>query len=40
MVDERTHAFIHLVHANEQQDLKLEERAAVITSLEQQIQVL
>jgi hypothetical protein len=40
MVDERTHAIIHLEHANEQHDLDLEERVAVITSLEQQVQVL
>jgi hypothetical protein len=40
VVDERTHVIIHLEHANEQQDLKVEERAAVITSLEQQVQVL
>jgi hypothetical protein len=33
-VDERTHAIIHLEHANEQQDLELKERAAVIISLE------
>jgi hypothetical protein len=33
-VDERTHVIIHLEHTNEQQDLELEERAAVITSLE------
>jgi hypothetical protein len=31
---------IHLEHANEQQDLELEERATMITSLEQQVQVL
>jgi hypothetical protein len=31
---------IHLEHVNEQQDLELEERAAVIVSLEQQVQVL
>jgi cell division protein FtsB len=36
-VDSGTHAIIHLEHANEQQDLELEERAALITSLEQQI---
>jgi hypothetical protein len=40
VVDERTHAIIHLEHANERQDLNLEERAAVITSLEQQLQVV
>jgi hypothetical protein len=39
-VDECTHAIIHLEHANKQQYLDLEERAAVIISLEQQIQVL
>jgi hypothetical protein len=39
-VDERTHAIIHLEHVNEQKDIKLKERAAVISSLEQQIQVL
>jgi hypothetical protein len=32
--DKRTHAIVHLKHANEQQDLELEERAVVITSLE------
>jgi hypothetical protein len=40
MVDEHTHAIVHLKHASEQQDLELEERAAVIASLEQQVQVL
>jgi hypothetical protein len=40
MVDEHTHAFVHLEHANMQQDLELEERAVVIASLEQQVQVL
>jgi hypothetical protein len=40
LVDERTHAIIHLEHANEQQDLELEERTVVIASLEQQVQVL
>jgi hypothetical protein len=39
-VDERTHAIIHLEYTNKQQDLELKERAAVITSLEQQVQVL
>jgi hypothetical protein len=39
-VEERTHTIIDLKHANEQQDLELEERAAVITSLEQQVQAL
>jgi hypothetical protein len=40
LVDERTHAIIHLKHADEQQDVELEERAMVIASLEQQVQVL
>jgi hypothetical protein len=40
LVDERTHAIIHLEHVNEQQDLELQERASVIASLEQQVQVL
>jgi hypothetical protein len=35
VVDERTIVIIHLEHANEQRDLILEERAAVIASLEQ-----
>jgi hypothetical protein len=35
IVDERTHAIIHLEHANEQQDLKLEERVAMIASIQQ-----
>jgi hypothetical protein len=35
VVDECTYAIIHLEHTNEQQDLKLEERAIVIASLEQ-----
>jgi hypothetical protein len=39
-VGERTHAIIHLEHTNKQQDLELKERAAVIASLEQQVQVL
>jgi hypothetical protein len=39
LVDERTHVIIHLEHANEQQDLELKERAVVIASLEQQVQV-
>jgi hypothetical protein len=38
LVDKHTHMIIRLEHANEEQDLKLEERAAVISSLEQQIQ--
>jgi hypothetical protein len=33
-VDEHTHAIIHLENTNEKQDLKLEEMAAVIASLE------
>jgi hypothetical protein len=37
VVDECTHAFIHLMHANNQKDLELEERVAVIISLEQQV---
>jgi hypothetical protein len=37
MVDERTHAIVHLEHANEQQDLELEQRVAVIASLEKQV---
>jgi hypothetical protein len=40
MLDERTHVIIHLEHHIEQQDLELEERAAMITNLEQQLQVL
>jgi hypothetical protein len=36
-VDARTDTIIHLEHANEQQDLELEERVAVIASLEQQL---
>jgi hypothetical protein len=39
MLVERTHAIIHLEHHVEQQDLKLEERAATIADLEQQLQV-
>ena len=39
MVDERTHAIIHLEHHVEQQDLELEERAVMIADLEQQLQV-
>jgi hypothetical protein len=37
MLDERTHAIIHLEHHVEQQDLDLEQRAATITDLEQQL---
>jgi polyhydroxyalkanoate synthesis regulator phasin len=40
LVDERIHVILHLEHANEQRDLELEERAEVITSLEQQVQAL
>jgi hypothetical protein len=39
-LDERTHAIIHLEHHIEQQELELEESAAIITDLEQQLQVL
>jgi hypothetical protein len=40
MVDECTHATIHLEYTNEQQDFELIERAAVVTSLEQKVQML
>jgi hypothetical protein len=40
MVDDHTHAIIHLEHTKEQQDFELMERAAVIASLEQQVQML
>jgi hypothetical protein len=40
MLDVRTHAIIHLEHHVEQQDLELEQRAATIADLEQQLQVL
>jgi hypothetical protein len=40
MLDERTHAIIHLEHHVEQQDLDLEQRAAMIADLKQQLQVL
>jgi hypothetical protein len=40
MLDERTHAIIHLEHHVDQQDLELEQRAAMIADLEQQLQVL
>jgi hypothetical protein len=40
VLDERTHAIIHLKHHVEQQDLELEERAVMIADLEQQLQVL
>jgi hypothetical protein len=39
MLDERTHAIIHLEHHVEQQDLELKERAAMIADLEQLLQV-
>jgi hypothetical protein len=39
VLDECTHVIIHLEHHIEQQDLELEERAATITDLEQQLQV-
>jgi hypothetical protein len=37
--DDRTHMIIYLEHHVEQQDLELEERAATIAALEQQLQV-
>jgi chromosome segregation ATPase len=40
VLDDRTHAIIHLEHHIEQQDLKLEERTMMIATLEQQLQVL
>jgi hypothetical protein len=40
MLDERTHTIIHLKHHVEHQDLDLEQRAAMIADLEQQLQVL
>jgi hypothetical protein len=40
MLDERTHAIIHLEHHIEQQDLELEEREMSIADLKQQHQVL
>jgi hypothetical protein len=40
VVDEGPLAIIHLEQAKEQRDLKLEVRAAVIASLEQQFQML
>jgi hypothetical protein len=39
MLDERTHAIIHLEHHVEQQDLELEQRAVTIADLEQQLHV-
>jgi hypothetical protein len=35
--DDRTHMIIYLEHHVEQQDLELEERAATIAALEQQL---
>jgi hypothetical protein len=40
MLDERTNVIIHLEQDVEQQDLDLEQRAATIADLEQQLQVL
>jgi hypothetical protein len=40
MLDEHTHAIIHLEHHVEQMDLELEERAAMIADLKHQLQVL
>jgi hypothetical protein len=40
MLDERTHAIIHIEHHIEQQDLDLEQRAMMTADLEQQLQVL
>jgi hypothetical protein len=40
MLDERTHAIIHLEHHIEQQDLELEQREVRIADLKQQLQVL
>jgi hypothetical protein len=37
MLDERTHTIIHLEHHVKQQDLHLEQRAATIVDLEQQL---
>jgi multidrug resistance efflux pump len=39
ILDERTHTIIHLEHHVEQQDVDLEQRAATIADLEQQLQV-
>jgi hypothetical protein len=39
MLDVLTHVIIHLEHHIEQQDLELEQRAAMIADLEQQLQV-
>jgi hypothetical protein len=38
-VDTYTHTIMHLEHTNEQQDLELKERASMIATLEQQLQV-
>jgi hypothetical protein len=40
MVDERTHAIIHLEHHVDQADLDLEERVVMITTIEKQLQTL
>jgi hypothetical protein len=40
MLDDRTHAIMHLEHHVKQQDLELEERVVTIADLEQQLQVL
>jgi hypothetical protein len=40
MLNERTHVIIHPEHHVEQQDLDLEQRAATIADLKQQLQVL
>jgi hypothetical protein len=40
MLGKHTHVIIHLEHHIEQQDLELEERAAMIADLKQQLQVL
>jgi hypothetical protein len=40
MLDVRTHVIIHLKHHVKQQDLQLEQRAATVVDLEQQLQVL
>jgi hypothetical protein len=40
MLDECTHAIIHLEHHVKQQNLELEEREVMIADLEQQLQVL
>jgi hypothetical protein len=40
MVDERTHAIIHLEHHVDQVDLDLKERVVMITTIEKQLQTL